>query len=399
MSTPLVTIHPFDPWGSKIGGIETVVRSMLQHAPDDFDLSLVGVTENPAARPPGQWQLLDFRGRPLHFYPLFAVEQPNRRTWIPLFLRFPLRLRLKRFRFDQAAVVYHRIEPPAFTNIPSKINALCVHGDPREMTGPRSEVRWRCAPRLYRRMESRAVRKSHRLFVVSREGVSYFQEHYPSKAHAVSFLPTYYRDDVFTLSDPSQTDPLRRRFIDRFQLAGDARFVLFAGRWEEQKNPLLALRTFAALSARHPGVHLLLAGGGSLQPQMEAMIQSLQISGRVHFLGPLPPHDLADAMRASDAFLMSSRFEGMPIAALEALACGLPTASTDAGEIRPILQEGINGRIASAPDPESLAQALSDVIASPHRYRREACARSVEAYRPASILPAFFDALRKTILL
>ncbi|MGC9326969.1 MAG: glycosyltransferase, partial [Candidatus Hinthialibacter sp.] len=274
MCMRLITIHPFDPWGNKIGGIETLIRLMLQYVSDDFDLSLIGVTEDPAARPPGQWQLLDFHNRTMCFYPLFAVDQPNRRTRIPLFLRFSLRLRRKRFRLDPAAVVYHRIEPLAFANIPSKFNVLCVHGDPREMTGPRSEVRWRHAPWLYRRMESRAVRKSHRLFVVSHEGVSYFQKQYPSKAQAVSFLSTFYRDDVFTLSSPSQTDQLRRRLIDRFQLTGDARFILFAGRWEEQKNPLLALQTFAALSARHPGVHLLLAGGGSLKPQMKAMIQS-----------------------------------------------------------------------------------------------------------------------------
>jgi hypothetical protein len=53
MTLSLVTIHPFDPWGSKIGGIETAIRTMLQHAPADCVLSLVGVTENPHVRLPG----------------------------------------------------------------------------------------------------------------------------------------------------------------------------------------------------------------------------------------------------------------------------------------------------------------------------------------------------------
>ena len=168
MPSLLITVHPFDPWGSKIGGIESAIRSMLHHAPPEMELSLVGVTECPRERPVGHWQTLDFRGKSLRFYPLFSIENPNRRTWVPLFLRFALQLRFCPFDGSNSIVVYHRIEPLALTNPRSHARILCVHGDPREWIGSRSEVRWRYIPWLYRKMESKAIQKARRLLVVSR---------------------------------------------------------------------------------------------------------------------------------------------------------------------------------------------------------------------------------------
>ncbi|MBD3267062.1 glycosyltransferase family 1 protein, partial [bacterium] len=45
MKLRLVTVHPFDPWGTKIGGIENLIRSMIHHAPDDICMEVIGVTE------------------------------------------------------------------------------------------------------------------------------------------------------------------------------------------------------------------------------------------------------------------------------------------------------------------------------------------------------------------
>lgn len=394
MPLPFVTIHPFDPWGSKIGGIETAIRSMLQHAPDDFDLSLVGVTENPQERPIGEWQTLNYQGRKVHFFPVFTVEHPNRRTRIPLFLRFPWRLRLCRFHFEDAIAVYHRIEPLAFNRIPSRRDVLCVHGDPREIIGRKSEVRWRSIPWLYRLMEARAVRKSHRLFVVSKEGVNYFRNRYPEKKNEISFLSTYYRDEIFFPANRETIQSIRQKLLQRFDLSETAKLILFAGRWEEQKNPLLALKAFAALAERNPDVHLQLAGSGSLKPQMDSTIAALNLNKRIHSLGPLAPHALAEAMRVSDAFLITSRFEGMPIAVLEAMACGIPVVSTEVGEIREVVEDGITGRIVPEAHPASLAHAIQDILSHPEQFQRGACAKSAESYRPLAILPAFFDTLR-----
>lgn len=394
MSVRFVTIHPFDPWGSKIGGVETAIRSMLQHAPSDFDLAVVGVTEDPLRRPPGRWQTIDYLGKLVCFLPLFPVEQPNQRAWTPLSARFVWRLRKSGLRFDDAVAVYHRVEPIALTRIPTRGNLLCIHGDPREMVGRQSEARWRYIPWLYRLIEMRAVRKSRRLCVVSREGVHYFRECYPERSGEISFLSTFYRDEIFSPVDDTERRSIREKFVERFGFHEAAKLILFAGRWEEQKNPLLAIEVFTRLSEIDEDVHLLLAGGGSLHSRMRSAIWRVKHRNRIHCLGSLSPQALADAMRASDVFLLTSRFEGMPIAVLEAMGCGRPVVSTEVGEIRALIQEGINGRIVIESDPGRLADAVKDILSHPERFSHGVCAKAADAFRPAAILPSFYEAVR-----
>ncbi len=393
----LTTIHPFDPWGSKIGGIESVIRSMLQHAPEDFELSLIGVSEYPAQRPIGQWSTLEFCGRPIRFYPVLADQQPNKRTRIPLFLRFPLALRFKNFDLQDHMVIYHRVEPLALSSVPAKSNILCVHGDPREIVSPRSEVRWRHAPWLYRMAEARAVRRSRFIYSVQREGVAYLQQNYPSHHDQISFLSTWYSDDVFSPISDHPREQLRQQFLQQHNFSDSTCLILFACRWEEQKDPILALQSFALAAAQNPDIRLALAGGGGMRLRMEQTIESLNICDKVCMLGSLSAPDLANALRISDVFLMSSKFEGMPIGVMEALACGLPVVSTNVGEIRALVQHCVTGLIVEQSTPEQLAHALCGVIDNPQKYNREACAASMQQFRPGAILPPFFNMLKELV--
>jgi glycosyltransferase involved in cell wall biosynthesis len=391
----LTTIHPFDPWGSKIGGIESAIRSMLQHAPQDFELSLIGVTEDPAQRPTGQWSTLEFRGRPIHFYPVFADQQPNKRNRIPLFLRFPLVLRFKHFDLQDHMVIYHRVEPIALSSLTAKSHILCVHGDPREIVSPRSEVRWRSVPWLYRMAEARAVRRSRFIYSVCREGVEYFQQNYPTHHDRTSFLSTWYCDDVFFPVSDHQREQNRQQFLKQHNLPDSTCLILFACRWEEQKDPILALQSFALAAAQNPDMRLVLAGGGGMRSRMEEAIGNLNISSKVCILGSLSAPDLANTLRISDVFLMSSNFEGMPIGVMEALACGLPVVSTDVGEICALVQHGETGLIINQRTPEQLSNALIDVVNNPQKFNRDACAISMQKYSPGAILPQFFKSLKE----
>ncbi|MEW6234827.1 MAG: glycosyltransferase family 4 protein [Candidatus Omnitrophota bacterium] len=393
MTPRLVTIHPFDPWGSKIGGIESAIRTMFQYAPADWPTALIGATENPDQRPLGAWRELDFHEKKLAFYPILKDLQPNQRRRIPLFLRFPLRLRREKFDLDNDVLIYHRIEPLAFASIPSSKKALIFHGDPDEITGPQSEVRWRHVPWLYRKMESLAVGRADKIFAVSRRGVETLQKRYPKRREDIIFQPVWLSGESFHPAEDK--DKVLTQVAERYGLPPNKRFVLFAGRWEKQKHPLLALEAFSQLAETERAIHLLLAGEGSLQAEMEQRIRRLNLSGRAHLLGPLPPERLAEAMQASCALLMSSHFEGMPILALEALACGLPVVSTAAGEIPAIIENGRSGRIVRDFTPPALAEALRDVVSHPEPYRQKYCVQAASPYQPAAALAAFFAALRQ----
>ncbi len=394
MTYHIATVHPFDPWGTKIGGIETLIRSTLQYAPAEDRLSVIGVTEDSSSRPSGEWHDLSFEGKTVSFFPIMEEDDPNRRRRIPLFLRFSIALQRRRLSLTDAVVLYHRVEPLAVGPPDSLANALFIHGDPREMTGQYSEVRWRHIPWVYRWVEARAVTKAHQIYVVNREGSEFLKHQYPSKKDTISFLPTWYNPEVFFPVSLETRSNILHDFNERWRLDPKLKCILFAGRFEKQKDPLLALESFALIVKQEPDARLLLVGEGGLWPQMKERIQRLAIDHYVHYLGKQPPNDLADLMRISRLLLLTSRFEGMPIIILEALACGLPVVSTDTGEVASMIIPGETGEIVTDYSPASIADTTCEVLRNPIRYAGEQCVKAVEPHQPGAAVSILFNTLR-----
>jgi L-malate glycosyltransferase len=115
------------------------------------------------------------------------------------------------------------------------------------------------------------------------------------------------------------------------------------------------------LAQPHPELHWVIAGEGELRPALETQIRELGLEGRVHLMGHLvsPERLIADA----DVFVMSSRQEGLGTSVLEAMALGIPVASTTAGGLPEML--GANSGLLVAPsDPSALAKAVARIIES-----------------------------------
>jgi glycosyltransferase involved in cell wall biosynthesis len=128
-----------------------------------------------------------------------------------------------------------------------------------------------------------------------------------------------------------------------------------------------------------------------LRAQVEQLRQSLGLEERVHLLGVLSPTQIARVLSASDLFVMSSAYEGMPIAVLEALATGLPVVSTNVGEVSLVVQNGLNGRLSVDRKPPSLAAAVSMALREIQHISGQPCAQSVAPYRPESVLRFIYE--------
>ena len=59
MQKKIVLIHPFDPWGKKVGGIETFLKGFMIYAPKEFEIELIGTTSSISQRPYGTWQSIN----------------------------------------------------------------------------------------------------------------------------------------------------------------------------------------------------------------------------------------------------------------------------------------------------------------------------------------------------
>jgi glycosyltransferase involved in cell wall biosynthesis len=145
------------------------------------------------------------------------------------------------------------------------------------------------------------------------------------------------------------------------------RLVLAVGRLVEQKNHALAVRALADV----PDAVLAIAGTGPLLADLERLARESGVAERVRFLGLRP--DARALMGAADVVVMPSRWEGLPLSALEALASGTPLVATDVRGLRELVTDGENALLVPE-EPEALAAALRRVLDDPELAGRLAAA-------------------------
>jgi len=154
---------------------------------------------------------------------------------------------------------------------------------------------------------------------------------------------------------------------------GDRLAVLTVGGVEPRKGSLTLLEGFARLRAALPyrDPLLLIAGGATLfdyrheLERFEARVHELGLERDVRRLGPLEPDEIERLFRAADAFAFPSVKEGFGLAALEALAAGLPLVASDLDVFHGFLTDGVSALLHPVGDADALASALARVAREP----------------------------------
>lgn len=188
-------------------------------------------------------------------------------------------------------------------------------------------------------------------------------------ANPVRYVPAWI-DPAFRPPSPGERDEARRRL----GLEDKTLVVACVGSCMALKNHGALLEAVARLAGQGRDVVLLHAGTGSLEEQERASSAALGIAGRVRFLGPI--EDVLSVLHAADIFAMPSLREGLGIAALEALASGLPAVFTDTEglrDLRPLTRAARWG----SPDAESIAAGLLELAQMPQEERRALTAEAV----------------------
>lgn len=167
-------------------------------------------------------------------------------------------------------------------------------------------------------------------------------------AHRIHYMPNGIDTERFS------PDEARRSEVRRALGLSDDQFTWLAiGRMEEQKDyPNLVA---AAAGALGPTDRLLIVGDGVLRPEVERLLEEHALGDRVRLLGTRT--DIPDLMRAADAFVMGSAWEGLPIVLLEASASALPIVATDVGGNDEIVRNG-QGFLPPSRNPQALADAM-----------------------------------------
>lgn len=141
---------------------------------------------------------------------------------------------------------------------------------------------------------------------------------------------------------------------------------LAVGRLEPVKNYPELLNAFAHVE---PMGQLVILGTGPLEAELKQMAFALGLNQRVHFAGFRT--DVARWMQEADGMVLASRYEGLPMALLEAGACAVPAVATDVPGTREVIVNGETGWLAPPNHPAALAAAMNRLMRAPANERCE----------------------------
>jgi len=179
-----------------------------------------------------------------------------------------------------------------------------------------------------------------------------------------------------------------------FGLETDEFAFFYVGRLNPVKDLGTLLDAFAILSADVTlRTRLYLVGDGPERTMLEAKRDVLGLSERATFLGARS--DICKVLMAADAFVMSSKSEGLPMALLEAMAVGVPCVATAVGGIPDLFRDD-KGLLVPAQDAQALANAMDAIARSPELRRRlvtNAAANLVKNYALDAIANRYLELL------
>lgn len=175
--------------------------------------------------------------------------------------------------------------------------------------------------------------------------------------------------------------------------------IVTCGRLEEQKNHKMLIYAFELVLQKHPDAKLMIYGEGKLRSELTKLIKSIGIEQNVLLCGN--SSNVPEVLSKAEIFVLSSDYEGMPNALMEALAAGIPCISTDCpcGGPKNLITDKINGRLIPVKNIKQLAIVLDELLNNKDDATKlgiEARKRALE-FRPIKIYEAWHNYIESIV--
>ncbi len=339
-------VHQFDPARSSPGGIDTCLRGMCRYLPAGLEVAVVGVDTGVGhpGRVLGRWERHDLGdGHPFWFLPVAALDPAEGARRVPHSVRLVTGLARFRGAIPRADIVQvHGLNSAlALRVLLRRPQAYFIHTQEQGLTGSTSDSFWRFTGHAHGALERRTVGAATDVVVFNADYAEVVRGWNPR----ARFSPTWFDPALITDRPETERDPFQ---------------VLWVGRLEVPKDPVLAVEAFVALVEADPDAawKLDLLGQGTMLEQVRAQVEALHpsIAGRISVPGRVAPREVADRMGAAGVFLMTSHpgYEGYPRVLVEAMASGLPSVVTDGSDTGHLVVDGQTGWVCGR-DPLELA--------------------------------------------
>lgn len=185
------------------------------------------------------------------------------------------------------------------------------------------------------------------------------------------------------------SEQLRVKVRAGFSLTPEAPVVLGAGRLTYQKNFSVLVDAAKMVKEKVPDVKFIVGGEGELRTDLEAQIARLNLEDTVLLPGNIM--NLPEMMQSADLFVLPSKYEGLPLVLLEAMASGLPAVGSSIKGTIDVIENGKNGLLTELDDVDGLANAIIKLLTDRNRRMK----MSVEAIETISSKFSFNSLLNK----
>ena len=183
---------------------------------------------------------------------------------------------------------------------------------------------------------------------------------YMVSRHALTLRKTHVIPNGMFISDFPSPAP-REEVRDELGVSPEAFLWIAVGTLNPAKDYPTLLEAAARCARAEPRFRLRIAGGGEALEDLQADADGRGLAGTVQFLGKRT--DVARILKAADAYVLSSAWEGLPNAVMEAMASGVPVVATDVGGVEDLVESGRSGWIVPPRDPAALAERMLEVMA------------------------------------
>ncbi len=148
----------------------------------------------------------------------------------------------------------------------------------------------------------------------------------------------------------------------QFSIPHDSIICIAVGRLVAIKGFDILIQSAHLLKKASENIHFLIVGDGECKEELLNQVKTLGLEKNVTFAGYQEREKVLSLVKSSDIFIMPSRYEGTPIALLEAGSLGVPIIASKVGGIPELVQDQLHAILVPPEDPQSLAQAVMRII-------------------------------------
>lgn len=238
----------------------------------------------------------------------------------------------------------------------------------------RSDPRFDAPNRVWRLIRDITYSRADRICVQTEDNRLYFRRRLRKKTEVI-YNPVFLEPDQ----------------IGQALRTPKTKTIVSVGRLTKAKNQLLLLHAFAGIVRAHPEYRLVIYGEGEMRPALEREIEKSGLWGKVFLPGVR--QDVLQMITEAELFVLSSDYEGMPNALMEAMCLGLPCISTRVSGATELICDRINGRLVERNDPDALQRAMEELIEDKAGARNMACQaiQLAEQLKPETIVTRWID--------